>query len=185
MSSSSQVLLLIVSLILLSGILGTITHNPDHSCPKAKYVVYTNTQSPFSAWLMTLIWTSRILTFFCFTPSILPEVKSNVFQIQFHLNLKKEKNFSKYMFTEHYLRKHKLHLASCQLARPAIPMSCLSLCFKWCGAKLVYLLSISKLLASRKPKDFEKKFKLCYSEINYLVIFEKILISPLLYLQNV
>ena len=174
-----------MSLILLSGILGTITHNPDHSWPKTKYVAYTNTQSPFSAWLVTLIWTSRILTFFCFTPSVLPKVKVNVFQIQFHLSLKKEKTSDVNTFTELNLRKRKLHLVSCQLGRPAIPTGCLSLCFEWCGAKLVYLLSISQLLASRKPKDFEEKFKLCYSEINYLIIFEKILISPLLYPQNV
>lgn len=57
--------------------------------PKVKHVAYTNTRSPSSVWLMTSIWTWRMLSFFCLSPGVFPKVKANVFKTQFHLNVKK------------------------------------------------------------------------------------------------
>lgn len=60
---------------LLRGDSGTLTHNPDHSFPKAEQVAYTKIWSPLSRWLMTSIWTLRLLTFFLFFSGHPPESK--------------------------------------------------------------------------------------------------------------
>lgn len=84
------------------------------------------------------------------------------------------------MLTEHNLRKCKLCPVLCQVEGQRFPQNCSVPRCERCGAKFAYLLKVSKLLAGTKPKDLEEKFKPCYCETKYLIIFENVHFFPII-----
>lgn len=119
--------------------------------------------------------------FFCFSLDILPKVRSDVFQTWFHLNIKKEK--PSVNTCSHSTIFRNVGCTSPLSTGKVRDTHIIALQCAVNDGNHIYLLNVSKLLASTKPKDFERKFKICYSEITYLIVFENVYFS--FYSQNV